>query len=209
MRPSSFFGGGFTAAAGAAGAGVGAGGFGGPFVGGPLVGVGGVGSDISRSLFSQRAARRSRARASHVEERLGIGPLALLALELHALVDEHLAIVRASDAVALERPRSRTLEVDPRLAEARAVARALELLLVLEPVRRAAEVRARGRQRVEPEVVAHEPGAVRLLEALVDAAGRELGRQARLELERRFVGHVREQEPDDVEERADERRDGR
>src|SRR5262249_54089988 len=145
---------------------------------------------FSRRRRASRPPSASGARRSHVQERLRIGPLALLALELRALVHQHLAVVGEADAVALERTGRGALEVEPGLAEAGAVARALELLLRLEPVRRAAQVRAGGRQRVEAEVVADDPGAVALLEALVDAAGGELGRQARLELERRLVRHV-------------------
>ena len=67
-----------------------------------------------------------------------------------ALVDEDLAVVGEHDARALERPRRRSFEVDPGRPEAAAVTRALELVLRRQEVRRAAQMRARGDEGVEP-----------------------------------------------------------
>src|SRR5260221_2947726 len=84
-------------------------------------------------------------------------PLPLLFLELGVLVDQDLPVVGERDLVAFERSRSRPLEVDAGLLEARALARALEVLLGGEPVRRAPEVRAGRRQAVEARRLAHDP----------------------------------------------------
>src|SRR6185295_14542771 len=101
------------------------------------------------------------------DEGVGVFPLAQLPLELLRLVDDDLAVVRADeDAGALGRPRSRPLEVDAALVVAAAVARALELVLRLQPRRRAAEMGADGDQRVDPPLVVDDPHPV-----LVDEAG--------------------------------------
>src|SRR5687767_14481210 len=66
-----------------------------------------------------------------------------LDLALLRLVDPHVAVVGVHVHVeALERAGRRPLEVDAVHVVARAVARALELVLGREPVGRAAEVRA-------------------------------------------------------------------
>src|SRR5262249_10697838 len=108
-------------------------------------------------------------RVSDLDERLGVGPVAALVLELLALVDDDLAVLADADGPALQRPRRGALEVDAAHLEAGAVAGALELLLALQPVRRAAEVRAGGAQRVDDAAGAHDP-EVLVLEAVDDLA---------------------------------------
>src|SRR5206468_1610125 len=85
-----------------------------------------------------------------------------------------LAVVAAADGVALQGPRRRAFKVDAADLEAAAVAGALELLVALEPVGRAAQVRAGGAQGVEGVAAAvvagaDDPGA-QFLEALDDLA---------------------------------------
>src|SRR5262249_13550666 len=79
---------------------------------------------------------------SRLHERLGVGPLPELVLELPRLVHQDLSVVGQDDARALERPRRRTLEVDSREPEAAAVARTLELAFRREVVRCAPQMRA-------------------------------------------------------------------
>src|SRR5262245_12811325 len=109
------------------------------------------------------------------------------------LVHEDLPVVGEHDARAFKRPRRRALEVDAREPETAAVARALELALGRQVVRRAAEVRARADQNVEAAYMLRDvircpddPDAVLILEPLVDAHA-VFGRQADLELLRRLV----------------------
>jgi len=116
------------------------------------------------------STRRSR----HLDERFRIDPLAQLLLKLQALVDFDLAILGDPDADPLERPRRRTFEVDAVDIEPGAVTGALELLLPLQPTRRAAEVRADRGERVNqvPAVVGvgvNDPNAAGRLELLRDA----------------------------------------
>src|SRR6185436_19561877 len=110
----------------------------------------------------------------------GHGPLALLFLELGVLVDEELAILGERDLESLERSRRGSFDVDPRLDEAASVARTLELLVRLQPVRRATEVRAGGREDVETARLADDPVAARGFVALVDRVDRVLRGVARL-----------------------------
>src|SRR5215468_1742473 len=130
----------------------------------------------------------------YLQERLRLGPLALLLLELHGLVDEDLAVVGEDDARALERPGGRPLEVDPGHVEAAAVARALELVLRGQPVRRAAEVGAHRDQRVEAVGDADEPDPEGVLPAHVDLADVVLARKAGLEGLRGLEEDIREEE---------------
>src|SRR5207302_554139 len=58
----------------------------------------------------------------YLDERLGVGPLAALELELLALVHDDLAVVADADAPALQRPGGGALEVDAGDVEAAAVA---------------------------------------------------------------------------------------
>src|SRR5262245_31042715 len=109
---------------------------------------------------------------SHLQEGAGLRPVALLVEVLDALVDDELAVLGLGHGQALEGPRRGTLEVDPGLVEAAAVAGALELVLGGEPARRAAEVGALGEQRVDPLVVADDPYALVFLELLAHLTDR-------------------------------------
>src|SRR5262245_6674334 len=130
---------------------------------------------------------------SHLEKRLRVFPLRELELEVLALVDQDLSVFSKDDAYALERARRGAFEIDAGRAEPAAMARALELPFRRQVVRRAAQVRACRRERVEPARMLHDvvrgtddPDAHRFLEALVDANA-IFGRQARFELRRRLV----------------------
>src|SRR5271154_4469018 len=71
----------------------------------------------------------------HLDERLRVGPLTPLVEVADGLVHDDRAILAGDlDLGALEGARRRALEVDPRHVIARAVARALELVLGLQPV---------------------------------------------------------------------------
>src|SRR5439155_4583650 len=85
---------------------------------------------------------------SRFQKRFRIDPLAQLALEVAALVDENLPVFGEHDAHALERTRRRPFEVHAGEAEAAAVARTLELVFRGQIVGRAAQVRAGDAQRV-------------------------------------------------------------
>src|SRR5262249_23703441 len=134
----------------------------------------------------------------HLQKRLGVRPLSKLTLEVPALVHQDLSIVGKHDADALEGARRRAFEVDARDAEPAAVARALELVLRRQIVRRASQVRAGDAERVEAGGVLldvlggpHEPDAELFLPSLVDADA-VFVRETGLELLRRLVEHVRE-----------------
>src|SRR5688500_13366678 len=96
-------------------------------------------------------------RSLDVDVRFLVGPLAALLLELLALVHDELPVVADVEAPALQRPRRGAFEVDPGDVEAGAVAGALELLGALQPVRRAAQVRAGGAEGVDAPLVADDP----------------------------------------------------
>ncbi len=126
----------------------------------------------------------------------GIVPLPQLPLELLRLVDDDLAVVGADvDAGALERPGGRPFEVDAALVEPAAVAGALELVLRVEPVRRAAEVGADGDQGVDPPAVVDDPDAVLVHEPRVHHPGLEVLGLAHLEARGRLEEDVGEHEP--------------
>jgi hypothetical protein len=74
------------------------------------------------------------------------------------------------------------------------VAGAFEFVLGREPVRRAAEVRTDGDQRIHHLLGAHDPDAVFVFPALIDLADGVIGRQAGLELLNRLKKDVREKE---------------
>src|SRR5262249_60076095 len=88
-------------------------------------------------------------------------------LEFVALGDSDLTVFADADAPTLQWPRGRAFEVDPRDLEAAAVAGALELLFALQPVRRAAEVRAGRAQGVDNALITDDP-EVLILEAIDD-----------------------------------------
>src|SRR5438093_9970032 len=77
------------------------------------------------------APGRQKRRVSHLDERVGVVPLAALLLELPAAVDDHLAVIADADGPALQGSRGGPLEVDAGDLEAGAMAGALELLLAL------------------------------------------------------------------------------
>src|SRR5947209_13160382 len=90
-------------------------------------------------------------------------------MEAAALVHDDLAVVADADGPALEGARGGAFEVDAADVVAAAVAGALELLLALQPVGRAAEVGAGRAEGVDDAVLADDPG-VRVLEAVGDFA---------------------------------------
>src|SRR3954463_14768852 len=123
------------------------------------------------------------------EEAFRIVPLAQFLTERFALVDHEVAVGVLGDRVALQRARRWALEVDAGDVVPRAVTRALELLLALEPRGDAAEVRAGRAQRDQlflrrREV--HQPDADRL-ELLVYAGVRVLVGLADADLLFRFL----------------------
>jgi hypothetical protein len=71
-----------------------------------------------------------------------IHPLPQLFLEQPALVHLDLTVIGDADREPLQRARGRSLKIDPVLVETAAVAGAFVLLLALQPVRRATQVRA-------------------------------------------------------------------
>src|SRR5262245_55596232 len=148
--------------------------------------------------------------ASHLQERAGLGPLALLVEKLDALVDDELSVLGLRDFHALERPRRRPLEVDAALVEPAAVARTLEFVLGRQPARRAAEMRALGEDRVDALRLAHDPHALVLLELRAHLPDREVGGEAGLEGGRGLEEDTRERganggEERDARERAEDR----
>src|SRR4030095_14504781 len=102
---------------------------------------------------------------------------------------------RQADLGPLERARGRALEIDPRDVVARAVARAFELVLRGQPVRRAAQVHAHGHQGIDRIGVPDDPDPVLLLPALVDTRG-VARRLPGLESRRRLEENVGEEEAD-------------
>src|SRR5262249_10823965 len=129
----------------------------------------------------------------HLDERLRVGPLAAFLLELLALIDDELPVLADGDGPALQGPRGGALEVDAADLEAAAVAGALELLLALQPVGRAAQVRAGRAQGVDDAAVAHHPDVL-VLVALDDLALLVLVGEADLDAAGRLDQHVGEQE---------------
>src|SRR5262245_42352248 len=138
---------------------------------------------------------------SHLQERAGLVPLALLVEVLDALVDHELAVLRLAHPHPLERSRRRALEIDAALVEAAAVAGALELVLGDEPARRASEVGALREDRVDALGLAHDPHALVLLELRAHLPDREVGGKAGLERRRRLEEHPRERGADRRQER--------
>src|SRR5262245_12157698 len=139
--------------------------------------------------------------ASHLQERAGLGPLALLVEKLDALVDDELSVLGLRDFHALERPRRRPLEVDAALVEPAAVARTLEFVLGRQPARRAAEVGTLGEDRVDALRLAHDPHALVLLELRAHLPDREVGGQPGLERGRGLEEDARESGANGREER--------
>src|SRR3954452_20391251 len=133
--------------------------------------------------------------ASCFQERVGVRPLPALLMELYGFIDDDLAIRRVDvDLGPLERTRRRTFEVDAGPVIAAAVARAFELVLRREPVRRASEMRADGDEGVHALFRPDDPDAVLVLPALVDFADRIIGGRTGLEFLDRLEEDVGEKE---------------
>src|SRR5262249_13005511 len=126
------------------------------------------------------------------QERARAVPVAALVAVNDALIDDQLPVLRQRDTEPLQRARRRPFEVDPSLAKAAAMTRALELFFPLQPARRAAEMRALGEQRVEAVRLADDPHPLLLLEALAHFADRVFAGQPGLEGARRREQHARE-----------------
>src|SRR5260370_35585084 len=77
-----------------------------------------------------------------LNKRFRVAPLTQFFLELLALIDNNLAVVGDADGPALEGSGGRAFEIHPGDFEAATVARALEFLLLVPPIGRAAQVRA-------------------------------------------------------------------
>src|SRR5580658_5637642 len=106
-------------------------------------------------------------------------------------VDNQLPVVADVDLESIHRARRRSFEVESADVIAGAVARALKLLLRLQPSRRASEMRALGEDRVEAGLGANDPGAKILLEFFADFANDVVVGEAGLELRRRQEEHAR------------------
>src|SRR5512139_1887100 len=122
------------------------------------------------------ATRSSRATLSDAEKSARLFPVATLEAIRNAHVDDELTIVGHHHPVPLERPWRRPLEVDPGLAEATAVAWALELLFNLQPARGTPEMSALGKQGIKPICFADDPHPVFLLVLLADLTDRVVAR---------------------------------
>src|SRR6476659_3693861 len=130
-----------------------------------------------------------------LQKRIRIGPLPTFLVELYGLVDDDLSVRGIDENLgALQGTRGRSLEVHSRLVIAAAVARALELVLRRQPVRRAAEVRADGNEGVHRIFGAHDPDAELLFPALVDFADGVVVDEAGLELLDRLEENIGEHE---------------
>src|SRR5579864_2233752 len=134
------------------------------------------------------------AHGSHWNIRVWIIPLAQFFLKLLALVHNDVAGGGVdADGPAFERPRGRAFEVHAGDVEAAAVAGALELLRLFQPVRCAAQVRAGGAQGVDLALVANHPH-VFVFEAVGYFAFFEVIWQAHVHLARRLREHIRKHE---------------
>src|SRR5574337_524892 len=116
-----------------------------------------------------------------LEKRPRLGPVTPLEAELNALVDHKLPVVAQRDLDPLQRPRSRTLEVDPGLAETAAVAGAFKLVLRIQPVRGTAEMRADRKERVKSIRLVDDPDALFLFPPFADGSDRVFLRRTGLE----------------------------
>src|SRR5271157_3116797 len=112
------------------------------------------------------------------------------------LVHDELPVVADVDLEPVHRPRRWAFKVESADVVARAVAGALELLLGLEPSRRASEVRALGEDRVEASLGADDPGAKVLLVLLADLADHVVAGKAGLELRGGKEQHPRKRRAD-------------
>ena len=88
-------------------------------------------------------------------------------LEFHIFVDQNLAIIGQNDTCPLQRPWRRPFEIYPGRVEPATVTRALELLLVAEPVWSTTQVRAYRYQSKYSFGIFYDPDAELVLPALI------------------------------------------
>src|SRR5260221_14392567 len=93
----------------------------------------------------------------YLDVRFFVGPFAALLLELLALVDDQLTVIADTDGPALQRPGGGAFEIDAGNVKTAAVARTLEFLLALQPLGRAAKVRAGRAQGIDKAVILDDP----------------------------------------------------
>src|SRR6266436_3462433 len=93
-------------------------------------------------------------------------------------VDHQLSVVADGYFESIHRARRRSFKVESADVVARAMARTLELLLRLQPSRRASEMSALGEDRVKAGLGADDPGAEILLEFFADLANHVVVGQA-------------------------------
>src|SRR5207249_7573928 len=135
----------------------------------------------NRTHGSYRSHETDNSAVLNLDVRIRIIPLPEFLLELAALVHDDLAVVADGDGPAFQRPRGGAFEVHAGDVEAAAVAGALELLVRLQPVGRAAEVRAGRAQGVNLALVLHDPH-VAVFEVVGDLTFFEIARVADLHL---------------------------
>src|ERR1019366_1384735 len=140
------------------------------------------------------AARNSKSPSGELQDALGI-LLIWIDAGFHRvhdrLIDHQLSVVANVDLESIHRARRRPFEVESADIEARAVARTFELLLGLQPSRRASQMGAFGEDRVETRLGANDPGAEILLVLLAHFANHVIVRQAGLEFRWRQKEHAR------------------
>src|ERR1017187_6701604 len=153
------------------------------------------------------AARNSKSLSGQLQDALGI-----LLIRIDAgfhrvhdrLIDHQLSVVANINLESIHRARRRPFEVESGDVIARAVARTFELLLGLQPSRRASQMGAFGEDRVETRLGADDPGAEILLELLAHFANHVIIRQAGLEFRWRQKEHARKRRAN-RREQADQR----
>ena len=143
-------------------------------------------SQMSRQFvsFNRQEAKSERPPGSgELDERLRILPLPSFELERAAFVNEKLPVIGQGDLDPLERPRSRSFEIDARHVEPATVTRTFELALGFQPVRRTTEVGTNGLERVDTFFVPHNPNPEFFLESLVDRADGEIAGRPTLKVD--------------------------
>src|ERR1700722_8302266 len=148
---------------------------------------------------NQTSRSRQNLLSGELQDALGVlfvGIDARLHFVDYRLVDHQLPVVADVDFESIHRARRRPFEVKPADVVTGAVARTLELLLSLQPSRRAAQMSALGEDRVEARLGADDPGAKILLVFFTDFADHVVVGQAGLELRRRQEEHARERRAD-------------
>src|SRR5208283_3379184 len=161
-------------------------------------GIGEILPNEKRTRPFQRAAsavaRNSKSRSGELQDALRM-LLVRIDAGFHLVddrfVDDQLPVVADVDLESIHRARRRSFEVESADVIAGAVARTLELLLGLQPSRRASEVSALGKDRVEPCLGANDPGAEILLVLFAHFADHVVVGQAGLELRWRQKEHAR------------------